>query len=128
MSFPARPGPGYVMPVSPRYQFRAPFLSPFPDNNIRSPPNVHVLCVQKGAASSAVRVPPLELGVVEGAVDDQRLLLQGVLGNALEAARRRGDEAEVRARGVEHAAQVLGVVLDADEPRVVLELEDLHAA
>lgn len=45
----------------------------------------------------------------------------------LQHARRRRDEAQVRAAGIQHARQVLGVELDTHEPGVVLDLDDLHA-
>ena len=38
-----------------------------------------------------------------------------------------GDEAQVRLAGPQHAAQILGVELHADKPRMVAQLEDLHA-
>ena len=42
-------------------------------------------------------------------------------------ASRGGDEAEVRLAGNQHPAEVLGVELHTDEPRVVFKLDDLHA-
>ena len=50
-----------------------------------------------------------------------------VVCNLLQHARARRHEAQIRAAGIQHARQVLRVELDADEPRVVFDLDDLHA-
>lgn len=56
-------------------------------------------------------------------VVDARVLC---LGHLVENASRGGDEAKVWLAGNEHSAQVLGVELNTDVPRVVLKLDDLH--
>ena len=53
-------------------------------------------------------------------------VLEDLLGNLLEAAGSGGNEAEEGAGGIEDTAGVLGMVLDTDVVRVVLDLNNLH--
>lgn len=48
------------------------------------------------------------------------------LGDLLEAAGRRSEEAKEGLAGRKHSAEILGVELHADEPLVVLEFDNLH--
>lgn len=54
-------------------------------------------------------------------------ILEDLLGDLLEAADGSGNEAKEGAGGVEDTAGVLGVVLNTDVVRVVLDLDNLHA-
>lgn len=71
-------------------------------------------------------VDNLEVSAVDTPVGKAGIL-EDLLGNLVEAADGSGNEAEERAGGVEDTAGILGVVLNTDVVRVVLDLDNLHA-